>query len=201
MPTGETCGVLTDREAFMRFVCYDAVSDELQDLTSQAFDVGLGPRTAGQPGLAYHVQRKADGEPIAGDASRGALYLTFTEPVAPGTSPDNPHLLVSERLSAERHAATHVTLRWRGSVINEWVALASGTSVALLEDSVEPGLRGLMAVHDAAHDSVRLEFLPHADGEFAAALRAGNDFAVMERGTCLGLHDAAWCGDEHTADY
>ena len=201
LPTGETCGVLTDHEAFMRFVCFDAVSDNLRDLSSQAFDVGLGPRTAGQVGLAYHVHRKADGEPIAGDPSRGALYLTFTEPAAPSTPPDNPHVLVSEGLSAARRAETHSALRWRGSVINEWVALAPGTGVALLEDPHEPGLRGLMAVRDAAHDSVHLDFLPHADGEFAAPLRSGDDFAVMERGICLGLHNAAVCGDETTAGY
>jgi hypothetical protein len=202
LPTGETCGVFTDAESNLRVFCYEPNTDRWTDVSQRAFDVGLGPRTSGPVGVAFHHYRDASGEPIAGDSNRGALYLSFTEPPASNAPyPDNPNYLISEWLDAAHGARERLSLRWRGKVISEWTALAAGTGVALAEDARRPGLEALMVVRDDAHHGHRLEFLPHADGEFDQALGAGYDFEVMERGICLGIRSEAECGDESTAAY
>jgi hypothetical protein len=202
LPTGELCGVFPDREGFMRFDCYDKARDVWVDLSKRAFDVGLGPHTAGSSSLAFHHYRDASGAFIAGDPTRGALYVTFTEPESSAANyPDNPHFFMSEWLNAQHGAFEQISLRWRGRVISEWVNLAPGTTLALHEDVARPQLEGLMAVRDEAKHTTHLDFLPHVDGVFDETLGSGDDFQVMERGICMGLHGERECGDASTAAY
>jgi hypothetical protein len=202
LPTGELCGVFPDREGFMRFDCYDKARDVWVDLSKRAFDVGLGPHTAGSPSLAFHHYRDATGAFIADDPTRGALYVTFTEPESSAANyPDNPHFFMSEWLNAQHGAFEQISLRWRGRVISEWVNLATGTTLALHEDVARPQLEGLMAVRNEAKHTTHLDFLPHVDGVFDETLGSGDDFQVMERGICMGLHGERECGDASTAAY
>jgi hypothetical protein len=204
LPTGETCGVLLDAQSFMRFFCYEPSRDRWLELSRQAWDNGLGPRSYGRVGLAFHRYRSASGEPIDRAQISGSLYLSFSEPAASNArDPDNPNFYISERLSDRPGGQTRdaVSLRWRGRVSTEWTSLAPGTGVALAESMTRPGLQALMAVRDRAPHSARLEFLPHVDGEFDEPLQSGDDFAVMERGICLGIRSSVECGDESTSDY
>jgi hypothetical protein len=69
--------------------------------------------------------------------------------------------------------------------------------MALLED--DDHLQALLV--QRAGGALRLDYLPYADGEVDVNLDSGNDFQVMERGTCLGLRSEAECGDASTAAY
>jgi hypothetical protein len=200
--TGELCGVFTDDDAYIRFYCYDAARDAWADLSARAFYAGLGPRTQGQVGLAYHRYRAADGTLVNGDPSRGALYLSFTEPDADSARfSHNPHFYVSEWLNAEHAAMAEIDFRWRGSVINQWTHLEPGTGVAIYEDETLSALKGLMASGTDRPGVSRIEFLPLADGAYDEEFGTGNDFQVMERGICTRLRGDQACGGPNTASY
>ncbi len=190
--TGELCGVFPDPEGFVRLYCYEPDVDAWRDLTRTAFFSGLGPKSAGPVGLAYHRYRHADGSLVQGDATRGALMLSFTEPESSyAKNPDNPHYFISESLSAATPARTHLFLRWRGSVIDEWTNLAAGTGLAIYEDLELSALKGLMLAR--VSDATRLDVLPFADGVYEQQLGSGNDFVVMELGICEGLKGKGKC--------
>jgi hypothetical protein len=192
--TGELCAVFPDVEGYARFFCYDARSDAFTDLSRAAFYAGLGPFSAGEVGIAYHYYRDADGLPVTDDASRGAVYLAFTE-VDPDSKrySDIPSLLISQWLSAAHAARERIDFRWRGRLIDQWTTLAPATRVAFYEDESSDGLAALMNVHHS-NGSSQIDFLPVADGSFDAALGAGNDFQIMERGICAVLRGNAICG-------
>jgi hypothetical protein len=198
--TGELCGAFADQESLIRFYCYDPRRDLWRDHSAQAFYAGLGPRTFGPLGLAYHRYRAADGTAIDGDEMRGALYLSFTEaaPVKDDT-PDNPQLMISEWLDAKNPAASSINFRWRGSVINQWTHLAPNTSLVLYEDSSLKAMSGAMVRR--AKDGLQLELLPIVDGSFTAGLGGGDDFEVMERGVCAQLRGADVCGGPETGQH
>jgi Metallo-peptidase family M12 len=192
--TGELCGVFPDLESYVRFFCYEAEHDIWRDLSSSAFYAGLGPKTSGRVGLAYHLYRRSDGSLVTDDATRGALILSFTEPESPSAKyPDNPHYFVSEWLSAEHPARSELYFRWRGRVIDEWTTLEPGTGLALYEDPQLSAMKGLMLARVGDPASARLDFLPFADGAHEERLAAGNDFELMAQGICRGLHGAEGC--------
>jgi hypothetical protein len=198
LDTGESCAALVDHESLIHLHCYEPARDLWPDLSARAFYAGLGPRTGGPVGLAYHCHRTAHGTAIDGDETRGALYLSFTEraPVRDRT-PDNPQLLVSEWLNAGNPAASALHFRWRGAVINQWTHLAPDTALVLYEDRSLAGLAGAMVRRIGQR--LQLELLPLVDGAFEAELRGGDDFEVMERGICTELRGAAACADGASA--
>jgi hypothetical protein len=201
--TGELCGVFANDEQNIRFHCYDRGRDLWVDLSQQAFDVGLGPRTEGKVGVAYHRYRAADGAPVDGDSSRGAVYLSFSQPESEaqaGSKPDNPHLLISQWLNERHGALERIDFRWRGSVLDQWTNLAPGTGVALYEDETLSALKALFTTR-AAKGATAVDFLPFADGAYDESFGSGNDFQVMERGICAGLRGAKICGDKSTGAY
>ncbi|HKP61183.1 MAG TPA: hypothetical protein VJV78_30845 [Polyangiales bacterium] len=196
--TRELCGVLPDLEGYIRFFCHDAEHDHWRDLSSTAFYAGLGPKTSGRAGLAYHLYRRSDGQLVTPDATRGALILSFTEPESPAAKyPDNPHYFISEWLSAAHPASSELYFRWRGRVIDEWTTLAPGTGLALYEDPELTELKALMLARIQNSDTTRLDYLPFADGTHEERLGSGNDFELMARGICEGLHGAEGCRFEH----
>jgi hypothetical protein len=195
--TGELCAVFPNEESLIRFHCYEPGGDVWRDHSSRAFYAGLGPRTGGPVGLAYHRYRTSDGAPIDGDETRGALYLSFTEP-APGKdkTADSPQLLVSEWLDAAHPAAGSIAFRWRGNAIHQWTHLAPNTSLVLYEDGSLTALTGAMTRR--TKDQLELVLLPFADGSFDVDLGGGDDFEVMERGICAELRGVARCGGPET---
>lgn len=200
LPSGELCGVFPDMEGFIRVFCYEPERDRWRDLTGRAFDAGLGPRTTSRVGMAFHHYRAADGSLLDADDRRGALILSFTEQDA-GVSrrTDDPHFFVSEWLSARHGARQQLHLRWRGRVLTEWAHLAAGSGLALYADAELSSLKGLLFLRSAS--GPQLVHLPFADGVYDAQLGTGNDFQVMERGICTGLHTPAVCGDASTGRY
>ncbi len=195
--TGELCGVFPDTEGFIRFHCHDPALDAWVDLSVRAFDAGLGPTTGGRVSIAYHRHRFADGSPVAGESARGAVYLGFTE-ASSSRVPDNPHVLISEWLDRRHGARARIRFRWRGRPLDEWTNLAPGAGFALYEDAELSALKALMPLRGKKPGPVKFEALPLADGTFDARLRSGNDFLLMERGICLGLHDRKRCGSAQT---
>jgi hypothetical protein len=198
--TGELCAVFADLQRGVRFYCYAQERDRWIDLTARAFYAGFGPETGAEVGLAYHRYRDADGLPLGGDDSRGALYLAFSEP-APGktTPPDNPNLWVSRALSARHGAFAAIDFRWRGSLIDQWTDIGADSAVTFYEDETLSALKAALIIRK--DDSLQLDFLPLADGSFEAKLRGGDDFEVMERGICVGLRGEERCGDRTTGAY
>jgi hypothetical protein len=199
--TGELCGVFPDAESYLRFHCHEPARDAWVDLSARAYFGGMGPRTGGPVGLAYHRYRDASGAPLGAPSfERGAVYLTFTEE-APGTTGprDNPNLLVSQWLDAEHGAFARIDFRWRGTLDSQWTHVAPESSVTLYEDAELSALKALMVQSEAGH--WRVESLPLADGAFEAQLGGGSDFEVMERGICSGLRGDAVCGDRSTGAY
>jgi hypothetical protein len=195
--TDDLCGAFADEQSMIRFHCYDASFDLWRDHSAQAFYAGLGPRTGGPVGLAYHRYRASDGSPLDGDETRGALYLSFTEPApSKDKTPDSPQLMISEWLDAASATATSIRFRWRGNVINQWTHLAANTSLVLHEDSSLPALTGAMVMR--SKDGLRLELLPFVDGSFDLDLGSGDDFEVMERGICAQLRGVGACGGRDT---
>jgi hypothetical protein len=190
--TGELCGVFPDVDSYVRFFCHEPEHDVWRDLSSTAFYAGLGPKTSGRAGLAYHLYRRSDGSLVTDDATRGALILSFTEPESPSANySDNPHYFISEWLSADHPARRELYFRWRGRVIDEWTALAPGTGLALYEDPELSALKALMLARTP--DATRLDFLPFADGTHEERLASGNDYELMARGICEGLRGVADC--------
>lgn len=199
LPSGERCAVFPDAQANMRFYCYETASDRWRDLSARAFDIEIGPSTNGATALAYHRFRDASGAAPSDDDSRGALLLAFSEPESSAALyPNNPHFYLSQWLSAQHGAREQISFRWRGRVISEWTQLAAGSGMALLEG--EEHLQALL-VQRVSGGTLRLDYLPYADGEVDETLDSGNDFQVMERGICLGLHSEAECGSAATAAY
>jgi hypothetical protein len=188
LPSGERCAIFPNAQTNLRFYCYDSASDRWLDLSARAFDIGLGPSTTGSTSLVYHRYRDASSAAVS---SRGAMYLTFSEPE------NNPHFYVSEWLSQEHGAREQISFRWRGRIISEWTQLAAGSGVSLLEG--DEHMQALLV--QRASGALRLDYLPYADGELDATLESGADFQVMERGICLGLHSEAECGNAGTAAY
>jgi hypothetical protein len=191
--------VFPDADSFIRFYCYDAASDRWLDLSARAFNAGVGPRTGDAAGLAFHRYRDASGAPASGDGSRGALHLAFSEPESSSALfPNNPHLYISEWLSAAHGAREQISFRWRGRLITEWTQLAPGTGTSLLDSGEHMQALMVQRTGTGAH---RLDYLPNADGELDEPLNSGNDFEVMERGLCLGIHSETECGGAQTAKY
>ncbi|HMI91083.1 MAG TPA: hypothetical protein VK509_06945, partial [Polyangiales bacterium] len=198
--TGELCAVFPDLQRAVRIYCYAQERDRWIDLTRRAFYAGFGPETGAEVALAYHRYRDADGLALGGDDSRGALYLALTEPAA-GTQgkPDNPNLWISTALSARHGAFEALDFRWRGALIDQWTHLGADSAVTLYEDESLSALKAALIAR--TDDGLQLDFLPLADGSFAGALRAGNDFEVMERGICVGLQGVERCGGPSTGKY
>lgn len=193
---GERCAVFPDRERSIRFYCYEPAQDAWLDLSQRAFYLGTGPRTSSKVGLAFHRYRTAEGAPVGGDPSRGALYLSFTEPFN-RDKPDSeelPYLLVSEWLDASAGPRARIDFRWRFAIIDQWTYVIPGTGVTLYEDESLSALKAALAVE--IKDKTRVDFLPLADGTFPAQLQSGNDFEVMERGICRGIRPKDQCGQD-----
>jgi hypothetical protein len=196
--TGETCAAIADAERYLHLYCYVVENDRWLDLSTRAFDSALGPQTGSEPALAFHRYRDANGDMLRGDDSFGALYLAFTEPASGTVAPaDNPGLFISEWLDADHGARSRLHLRWRGALSDQWAHLADDTSVAFYEDEDLSALKAAFIAKVAG--GLQLDWLPLADGSFTARLQSGDDFAVMERGICVGLKGIERCGDPRTA--
>jgi len=197
--TGELCAVFPDLQRAVRVYCYVQERDHWLDLTRRAFYAGLGPETGAEVALAYHRYRGADGLPLGGDDSRGALYLAFSEPAPGKQAPDNPNLWISAALSARHGAFAALDFRWRGTLIDQWTHLGADSGIALYEDETLSALKAALVTRN--DDGLQLNFLPLADGSFAADLHSGDDFEVMERGICVGLRGPERCGGRDTGKY
>jgi hypothetical protein len=193
------CGVFTDVNRALRLYCYDKNTNAWTLLPNA---MPFGGVAAAKPGLAFHIERTADGQ-VLRDVGYGRLFLANNQ----GPFAD---MYTSDILTSTKLASANTRFGLVGKMANEWARLQKGTGVALYED---PTLGALKALHvqdvyvtyDASGNPVglggppaTLDFLPLADGTFSAQLKDGNDFSVMERGICLGLKGEGFCGTAGT---
>jgi len=147
-------------------------------------------RTAGtvnrKPSLAHHTFRNDSGLPLGGDTVRGQFWMITVDGVA-------PTVWISDPLDASHLPATSTGFRNWGAVGNAWTTLFPNAGMSIFEDLDLAAMKGLWA-WDKGGGSAYLQFFPLFDGTPWVWLRDGNDFRVMERGICLGLKGAGYCG-------
>jgi hypothetical protein len=145
------------------------------------------PRTFTKVGLAYHVNREANGTPLSNDPTRGQFWMTVIPDSDSGFQP--PSLYVTGGLSSTKPPGTTTTFKVSGLFWDEWQRTVPGTIVGLYEDESVAALKGVMM-----SSATSTYFFPFADGTVSEQLKDGNDFRVMERGICVKLRGEAYCG-------
>ncbi len=196
-PNGTICGAITNDAGTVGLYCYDPATNRFVNRSSTAFPAVTKPITSGKPGLAFHTYRSWAGIPLVAD--RGAFWLGVT---VADLEWDFVDVWISEPIGSgagEALQAVEFPASRRGKVGNVWSNLADGTGMALYDDASLGAMKALWLRVDGGDSSPpvggrKLRFLPFVDGGFRAELTDGNDFQVMERGICLGLEDAAYCG-------
>ncbi len=202
VPTGMACGVFPDMNKLLRFYCFDKATNQWTDLTNKAFSTI--PSTQGKPSLAYHYYRKGDGTLLSPSIESGQFWLTFTENQATG---QEPRVLFSQAISTitppGSFTTTNLIFKYPRTLTGAFhipYALAVGTGISMYEDKEVAALKAVWTRsytwkngNNPGTFSTRVEvdFLPFADGTFTftPGLKAGNDFRVMERRICEGLHN------------
>lgn len=180
---GTACGAFPEGASNqISFYCYDKPSNRFTRVNAL--------RTTGtvnrKPSLAYHTFRNDSGLPLGGDTVRGQFWMITVDGVA-------PTVWISDPLDASHPPATSTDFRNWGAVGNAWTTLFPGAGMSIFEDLDLAAMKGLWA-WDKGGGSAYLQFFPLFDGTPWVWLRDGNDFRVMERGICLGLKGAGYCG-------
>jgi hypothetical protein len=192
---GTSCGVFIDQATQPRFYCYVKSTDRWQDFTAQMYAKEPMRNTVQKVSLAYHVSRESTGAALISDSANGQFWMTVV-PI-PGdadgdgvTDRGRPVLYISRQLtSTQLPSAT--TLKWMYSG-NYWDAMQTvemGTNVTLYEDESISAMKGAWL-----NNTQQLFFFPFADGTSPEILKDGNDYQVMERGICMGVHGGIWNG-------
>lgn len=167
-----------------------------------------------RPSVMWHTFREAPRTPdepalpLNGDATYGQFFLEVSMsgnaklsaplPADPGGAAWNSVLMTSRGHSrTSPPVAGAVQLSVNGYTWDQWTSPTYATSAAFFENGSLSSMKGLFLTRRQDPDfseNVRgdkLVFLPFVDGTFHANLRDVNDFHVMERGVCLGLHGDA----------
>ncbi len=183
--SGESCAVFTDQAGSLGFWCMDKTS--LRWAEHSGAIPGSQVLNEAKPGLAWHTNR----DWLGNDLGTGSFRITRIW--NPGNGAGRPRVLISAAASPSNPPASHSFVAW-GKFGNQWTNLRLGTGIALFEDAELSALKGVWSFPGAPG----LRFLPTADGSFDEWLTDGDDFEVMERGVCLGLHLGAagdvFCG-------
>lgn len=186
---GTTCAALPDLGRLVHLHCLNPTTGRWTDLTTSAFAGRPLPKTTGKASLAYHQHRGWAGHPLTTDLA-GQVWLAVV------TDTGFPDVLVSNTLTDSTPADPNLHFDHIGKVGNVWTKVRPGSGLALYEDGELGALKGLMV---QTNDDDQLDFLPLADGTIDITLEDGDDFAVMERGICLGMGGTTICGDASTS--
>lgn len=176
----------------LRFLCLDPATARW---TERAGFFPSMQWTASRPGLAFHVFRDAAGAPIS-TPPRGQFVLTFG--VRNGDNVAG-YVAVSTPTTGTATLPSGLAMLGFGNLRDVWSFAPAGGGAAPYEDSQLSALKAIRAFR--VDGPWILEFLPLFDGTFDAALSDGNDFQVMERGICLSLRDATFCGGPNSWGY
>lgn len=187
---GTTCGVFPDLENRIRLYCFNLSEAWAADVTSTAFE-GNPPVTHSKPSLVYKLPRHSEGYPAISSISLGQLWLiTVNDKNVPRMHISSTNCTACHNPGVNASAGFRFTRG--GHLGNWWTKLHDNSGVTLYEDNELSALKGVML--RKKDDGGELNFLPLADGSFRADLKDGSDFQIMERGICLGIRGAAYCG-------
>lgn len=186
------------------FYCYD------RDADSWTEDIRLpgNPKLAGRkPSVAFHTLREGGqsvAEPLGGDRTVGQFWIAVVPSDEPGgaVGKQHPMFYVTRQISASAPptpgpaplaGGSYNGHRWLDFAWDQWGRTLKSTGFVLRETGELSALKAALHVRLPVPNTEKdeadyLTFLPFADGTFHAALTDINDFRVMERGICLGLH-------------
>jgi hypothetical protein len=172
-----------------RFYCFDrAAARWVQKTDFPAF------RLTEKPTVAFHILRRADGEPIDATNLPGQFWIGY---VPEGERTGRVAWIhVSSKIDRTTPPTRFADwdLAFHGRHGNFWDYVTPNTGVVLHEELGLGALKGLANAANAYY------FQPFADGSFQAELKTGNDFHVMEANLCRPLRGAEpYCqGVAHT---
>jgi hypothetical protein len=167
------------------FYCLDRATARWQRKTSFASD-----RLGAKPSIAFHVLRRADGEPIDPVNMPSQLWFAYVPESSSGRA------VAWIKVSSELDRSTPPTdfsawsMVFNGRHGNHWDYVTPGSGAVIHEELALGAMKGITNLGDGYY------FQPFADGTFQAELKTGNDFQVMEAGLCRNLRSGdAYCPD------
>jgi hypothetical protein len=196
----KTCGVATDADNALDFYCFDATSVKWEKLTNIAF-ASRPTKLTSQPDIIVHRPRKTDGSFASNDNSEGEFWLSYRTN-AGGLISERHYYYRSQIVSNSKYPfASHFTTTNQIFTSNSWgtsLFTKNGRKLSLYEDSIISGVKAVSIQRVDDDDSDVITFMPFFDDTFRTLpgnhLSTGNDFRIMERGICWGLHstDYGW---------
>jgi hypothetical protein len=198
--SNRTCAVFPDASRKARFHCLDVTSGRWTDYSTTMFaSTGSYLTQTVKPSLAFHRQRDKNGNPLYGEPSIGQFWMAT---VSPGATARSLLFYTSSALSSAvlPDASMHFTFyAWGGSY---WDDVYPGSGVSLFADGSVSALKAAI-LGPSGPSTGCVMFLPLVDGTVNETQTDINDFQVMERGMCLGLHggDTAYCGATNNFGY
>lgn len=201
---GSACGAFTDATATVHMYCRDRATGKWKNMDANF--AGGPPKTTSRPGIAFHVPRTSVGSPVVGDVGTGQIYLTTS---AAGGAKQTMQGLWQWNIGGSGTppvTSTHPITRLSG-LGNQWAQFGAsdGTphgGVAMLEDGGLGAMEAVYVVHPGGNfaNAPQVSWAPLFDGGIDQPLSTGNDFSIMERGVCQGLHAGyAFCGSPSTS--
>ncbi len=187
----------------LKVYCYNKATDYWIDDSG----TDMSANVARRPAIAFHTVRQSTGTSDA-DASMAA-------PAACIDGVCGQFYVVGKNNNAERRAwwrlsglvssgtsPSAVMFPLAPGFYHAWQSL-SFAGAALYEDADLSALKGLLTYQHGSVAPWRLYGLGMADGTYRLDLNGGDDFQVMERGICLGLHgwDISRCGGPNVFGY
>jgi Ricin-type beta-trefoil lectin domain-like len=191
----QTWMALAGPDDLLRIYDYDAAADVWRDQTANAFRWRPQERVSRRAGFAYRPLLDADGrvlDPLTGE-------FTIISAETGGASDGLARIYISEVTTEARPPDRNLEFRsaMAGRLGNPYYRTVESVlgGIDLYTDPGFPFMRGAFARNEG------IDFLAYADGIFDMDFTSVSDFKVMERGTCLGLRDVAFCGPTNVFGY
>lgn len=174
----------TDR---IGFYCYNKANDRW---VQRIAPLALTDKVVSKPGLAFQaVYAGASSGSVATTCGSGLCGSFYLVPKGPGLDGFNgaPALFVSNRIDSSFTPTSPVSFVLKANVHDYTSGL---TAPSLVSDQQLSALKGLLFnmlvdVQDSPRELYSFGFL---DGTFNGFMADGDDFRVMERNICMGLH-------------
>lgn len=192
-----TCGLISDADNRGDFYCFIYATEKWEKMTDIVFDVPNGgrPYLLSQAEIVFHRQRKTNGSPVSNDDTKGQFWLSYQS-----NGPSRYVLYRSKTISGSNwpftsHFSSSNTMFDRSSWSHTMNA-SDGKKLSLYEDSLISGVKAVLIQRKSSNEDT-LTFLPFFDNTYRTLdthLATGNDFRVMERGICWGLHVRTFTG-------
>ena len=201
-PNRMMCAVFPEMAAvgsLIKIFCRTPTTGPWTDITQQAFgEIAL--RTFSKVSLVYRYQRLTDGTPVDEGNAVGQWWLFRTNsstlglrgPISQEMSVLNPPTSFTQSNSIFKPYQPSIGQQTMGLRYLLWDYNTPETHLHVFHHLKLSALQaaGLFASGGETH----LRLYPVFDGTSNTPLSTGSDFQIMERGICLGLQDASFCG-------